>query len=72
MAKTIHVVRSGKRWVVQTSDGDLRIRYVTQQAAMENGATLAARERVNMVIHDRAGKIRFRLFLGGSRMTGTS
>ncbi|WP_446718096.1 DUF2188 domain-containing protein [Cupriavidus sp. OTU4054] len=62
MTKTVHVVRSGSAWVVQTSEGYLRTKYITREAAILNGAALAAKEGLNIVLHDRHGKIGFRLF----------
>lgn len=62
MRQSIHVLRSGGAWVVQTAEGYSRTRYLSQEFALTEGAALAASEGLDMVLHDRRGKIKFRLF----------
>lgn len=55
----IHIVRKPDttRWQVKQS-GDVQSSHRTQQAAIERGMTRARRDKVDVVVHGRDGRIR--------------
>jgi hypothetical protein len=55
----VHIVRKPDttRWQVKQS-GDVQSSHRTQQAAIERGTTTARRDKVDVVVHGRDGKIR--------------
>jgi hypothetical protein len=57
MAKNKHVVKNGNKWSVK-DDGKVVSNHQTQAAAIESGKRAAKKDKVDLVIHGRDGKIR--------------
>jgi len=59
MSKNQHVVPKGKEWGVRGEGNDrLTSTTPTQRAAIDRAREIAIREKSEVVIHDRHGKIR--------------
>ncbi|AZG17144.1 DUF2188 domain-containing protein [Cupriavidus pauculus] len=56
----IHVVPSGEGWAVEVPDGGAHSIFVTQEEAIAAGTELAKREKAELLIHGRDGRIRVR------------
>ena len=63
MAKDKHVVKNGNKWAVKDS-GTVVSNHKTQAAAIDAGKKAAKRDKVDLVVHGRDGKIRSKYSYG--------
>lgn len=60
-----HVIPHGKGWDVRQDGAErARFHYETLEDAIKAGNALADREKVELLVHDSEGQIRFRSNLG--------
>ncbi len=64
---SIHVIRSGRSWIVQTAEGFFRARFLAHSTAIRAGAAIAAEEGVDLVLHDRNDQILLRVLSSGQK-----
>ncbi len=57
MSKSKHVVKNGNKWSVK-SNGEIVSNHRTQSTAIKSGRSQAIKDKTELVIHGRDGKIR--------------